>query len=139
MNKTSVLALSLCALCVAPVHAWKTVSHFVSLPLIEGAGIYVCAKTLSDAESVGSKAAAGVNLGLLAGNAAIGATTMFLPGEKREKLRTVHRVVAFAVTAAAIGLSVANTVDDNIHDTSTRPICYGYAGLTVVPIVLFSF
>jgi heme A synthase len=129
----------LSVLCVAPSYGWKEISHFVSLPLIEGGGIYVCAKTLADAESNASKAAAVVNLGLLATNATIGTITVFLPGESRDKMRTVHRIVAFTLTAAAIGLSVANTVDDNIHDTSTRPLTYAYAGLTAVPIIVFSF
>jgi hypothetical protein len=129
------------ALLFFSVHAfgWKDISHYISLPLIEGGGIYSSVKALSVADLSTTKAAAGTNIGLLASNATLGTIAFFLEGDARSNIRTVHRIVGFTLTAAAVWLSIQMSVDDNMKEEPARYISYGYAGLTVVPIILFSF
>ena len=96
-------------------------------------------KILREAELPGTRAAAGVNIGFLAANAALGTVAIFTPPETREKLTYSHRAIGFALTAAAVFLSVACSIDEGTADNTVRYISYGYTGCTVIPLILFAF
>lgn len=120
------------------VFAGKDIFHYVSLPLIEGAGIYASVKSLVDENSrTSTKAASITNLSLMGTNGVLGLITVFSSGDTRPKIRKVHRIVGFTVSAAALWLSISSTIDK--VDKSARFVSYGYTGLTVIPIITFSF
>jgi len=120
------------------VYAGKGLYHFISLPLIEGAGIYTSVKSLTDDVSGPStKAASITNLALLGTNGALGLTAMLLPEETSGKMRTVHKIVGYTVAAASIWLAISGSVDE--IDKTTRYVSYGYGGLTLIPVIMFSF
>jgi hypothetical protein len=138
MKKTAA-ALALVVLLTAQSNAWKAAAHFVSLPLIEGAGIYASVKTLSDADGAPAKAAAIANLAVLGANAAVGVTAMVMKDESRERLTKIHRIGGFVVTASALALSIATSTDANTRDGPVRFVSYGYTAFTVVPLIVFAF
>jgi heme A synthase len=123
----------------SPSYGWKALSHYISLPLIEGAGIYTSVYALSHAEQPLTKTASGVNLALLGTNATLGLVTVFSRGDTSDRLRRVHRLVAYGITAAALLLSVSASVDENLREDPVRFVSYGYAGLTAIPLILFAF
>lgn len=134
------ISLKICFLLVFVVtaHADKAVWHYVSLPLIEGAGIYSSIKSLTDDNSGTSTTAASItNLSLLGTNATFGMITMFSSEGARYNLRTVHRIIGITVSAAALWLSISASVDE--VDKSAKITSYAYTGMSVVPIVMFSF
>ncbi len=121
-----------------PLFAQKELYHYISLPLIEGAGIYSSVKALADNNSGQSTKAASIsNLSLLGTNLTLGLITAFAKDETRSKLRSYHRILGFTVTAAALWLSVSASVDK--IDKSAKYVSYGYTGLTIVPLIMFSF
>ena len=125
-------------LCVVSGHADKAVWHYVSLPLIEGAGIYSSIKSLTDDNSgTSTKVSSITNLSLLGTNATFGMITMFSSEEARYKLRTVHRIIGITVSAAALWLSISASVDE--VDKSARIVSYAYTGMSVIPVIMFSF
>lgn len=125
-------------LTIVPANAGKDIVHYVTLPLIEGAGIYASIASLTDDNSGAStKAASVTNLALLGTNGAFGMIAMFSSEDTRYKLRTVHRIIGFAVSAASLWLSISATADD--VDTPTKIVSYGYTGMTLIPIIMFSF
>jgi heme A synthase len=116
----------------------KALYHYISLPIIEGAGIYGSIASLTDDHAGGStKAAAITNLALLGTNATLGMITAMDKGNSRPKLRVVHRIIACTVTAAALWLGISGTVDKVA--VSTQAVSYSYTALTTVPIIMFSF
>ncbi len=118
--------------------AGKEIFHYISLPLIEGAGIYTSVRSLTDENcDQSTKAAAITNLSLLGTNGALGLITMFSNDDTRLKLRTTHRIMGFTIFAAALWLSVATSVDD--IENSTQYVSYGYTAATLIPIFTFSF
>jgi heme A synthase len=122
-----------------PLFAGKDIFHYISLPLIEGAGIYTSIRTLTDDNSeTSTKAAAVTNLALLGTNGALGLTTIFLDDDARLKMRSIHRVMGFTISAASIWLSVATSIDDDI-ETSTPYVSYGYSAVTLIPLFTFTF
>lgn len=129
------LVIISCSICFA---GWQKTSHLVSLPLIEGSGIYSSVRLLSVSENAFTKTAAITNLSLLATNAAMGMVTMLGPSDNYAKLRPWHRALGFAITASGVALSIAAANDHNVTSTD-RGITYGYTGLTTVPLILFLF
>ena len=137
--KIKLSTITLClALIFTSTHADKAVWHYVSLPLIEGAGIYSSIKSLTDDNSGTSTTAASItNLTLLGTNATFGLITMFSSEDARYKLRTAHRIIGITVSAAALWLSISASVDD--VETSTRIVSYAYTGMSIIPVIMFSF
>ncbi len=115
----------------------KTLAHIISIPLLDGAGIYTGVQMLKT-ESANNKASAITSLSLLGVNAGLGATSMFAHSENMSWVRTTHRVVGFLVTGASVWMAVSAGVDDQIK-TGDKIIAGGFAGLTVVPLIMFSF
>jgi heme A synthase len=118
--------------------AWKKEAHFISLPFIEGSGLYSSIMILQDSRSTSTKVPAVATISLLAANAGIGATAMFGPQDNYPVLRTIHRCVGFGLTAAGLWMSIAAASDKNVKNLE-KNVSYGYTVLTVVPIVIFSF
>ena len=122
-----------------PLFAGKELFHYISLPLIEGAGIYTSIRALTDDNSEPSTDAAAItNLALLGTNGALGLTTIFLEDDARYNMRTIHRIMGFTISAASLWLSVATSIDDDIEQ-STPYVSYGYSAVTLIPIFTFSF
>ncbi|HEX2958742.1 MAG TPA: hypothetical protein VHO70_18045 [Chitinispirillaceae bacterium] len=115
----------------------KTLMHIISIPLLDGAGIYSGVQMLQT-ESANNKASAITTLSLLGVNAGLGATAMFAQSENMAWVRTTHRVVGFLVTGASIWMAVSAGVDDEIRN-GDKIIAGGFAGLTAVPLIMFSF
>ncbi len=119
-------------------HAGKDVFHYITFPLIEGAGIYASVKSLTDDDiGISTKAASISNLTLLGTTATFGMITAFSKEDTREKLRLIHRVLGIVVTGTSLWLSISASVDK--VDTPTKIVSYGYTGLTLIPIIMFSF
>jgi heme A synthase len=117
---------------------WQKAAHLTTLPIIEAGGIYTSVVALQETNSNSTRAPAITTLSLLGLNAAAGLTTMLGPQENYPVMRVIHRSIGFAVTAAAIWLSVAETADDRVKNTS-RNVCYAYTGLTMSPLLIFNF
>jgi len=116
----------------------KALIHYLSAPVIEGTGAYASIASLLDHNAgVNTEAAAYTNLGLLAVEGTLGVVTAFLDGDGRRKMRTVHRVMGFVITAAAVWLGAANSLDH--VDPAVQATSYSYAALSTVPIIMFSF
>jgi hypothetical protein len=138
-NKLYGIIICICVVSInTHLFAGKEIFHFISLPLIEGAGIYTSVRSLTDDNSDQStKAAAITNLSLLGTNGALGLITMFLKDDARLKLRTTHRIMGFTISAASLWLSIATSVDD--IENSTQYVSYGYTAVTLIPIFTFTF
>ena len=133
------IAFVLCAAAFSSnCFAWKKEAHFLSLPLIEGAGIYSSVRMLQDSKSSGTKASAIASLCLLGANAGIGCTAVFGPQPNYPKLRRIHRYVGFALSAAALWMSISAANDVNVHN-SDRNIVHGYALVSAIPLIVFAF
>ena len=115
----------------------KTLMHMVSLPIIDGAGIYSSVRCLQSGNT-SSNAAAITSLSLLGVNAGLGMLTMASNAERYGNFRMTHRVIGFLVSGAAIWMAASAAVDDDIAKID-KGVAGGYAALTVVPLVLFSF
>lgn len=117
----------------------KAIYHYVSIPIIDGTGIYSSVAMHLQSGSVNTRAAAVTNVSLLAAQGALGAFTIFGAEDNYPFLRQVHRYLGFAITASAIWLSVSGWNDPQVTSSLDRIVATGYAGFTVVPIVMFSF
>lgn len=115
----------------------KTLMHIISIPLLDGAGIYTGVQMLKT-ENANNKASAITSLSLLGVNAGLGATSMFAHSENMGWVRTTHRVVGFLVTGTSIWMAVSAGVDKDIR-TGDKIVAGGFAGLTAVPLIMFSF
>ena len=123
---------------IVSANAGKGIVHYITLPLIEGAGIYASVKSLTDDNSGAStKAASITNLALLGTNGAFGMIAMFSSEDARYKLRTVHRIIGITVSVASLWLSISASADN--VETPTRIVSYGYTGMTLIPVIMFSF
>jgi hypothetical protein len=120
------------------VFAWQKAAHLITLPIIEGGGIYTAVVAIKESPSLQTRAPAITTLSLLGVNAAAGVFTLFGPKENYPVMRIVHRSIGFAITAAAIWLSVAEAGDPKIKD-ATRTVAYAYTGFTMVPLIIFNF
>jgi hypothetical protein len=130
------------ALCVAVLFsnglAWKKEAHFISLPLIEGCGIYSSVRILQDSKSPGTKASAIASLSLLGANAGLGCAAIFGPQSNYPKVRRIHRYVGFALSAAALWMSISAGNDKNVQNTD-RNIVHVYALSSAIPLIAFAF
>lgn len=115
----------------------KTLAHIISIPIIEGAGIYSSIKVLQSDE-VNSKAAGITNLSLLAVNGSLGVLTYFGKVGDYETMRNIHRIVGYAVTGAGVWMSISSAMDKSVQK-SDKFIASGYTVLTAVPIIMFTF
>jgi hypothetical protein len=121
-----------------PSCAWKKEAHFLSLPLIEGAGIYSSVRMLQDSKSSGTKASAIASLSLLGIEAGLGCFAIFGPQPNYPKIHRIHRYVGFALSAAALWMSISAANDVNVRNND-RNIAHGYALLTAIPLIVFAF
>jgi heme A synthase len=135
MKCKSIILLLLFAL---STFAWKKEAHFISLPLIEGSGLYSSIMVLEESKTASTKVPAAATVTLLVANAAIGATKVFGPQDWYPPLRAVHQYVGFAVTAAGVWMSIAAGRDKNVKNLE-RNVSYAYTALSTVPIIIFSF
>ena len=118
--------------------AEKAIWHYVSIPIIEGTGVFASvASIVDDRSSTHTMVASGTNLGLIAAQGTLGLITAFSSDERRLKMRKVHRVLGFVITGAALWLGIANSIDGG--DAAQQATSYGYAALTSVPLIMFSF
>jgi hypothetical protein len=115
----------------------KTLAHIISIPLLDGAGIYTSVRMLNT-ESANNKAAAITSLSLLGVNAGLGTLSLVANSENMSWARTTHRIVGFLVTGASVWMAVSAGIDDDIR-TGDKIVAGGFAGLTVVPLIMFSF
>jgi hypothetical protein len=139
MMRKLFMSLAVALVLVTPgAAAWQKVAHLVTLPIIEGGGIYTSVMALRETNTNDTRAPAIVSLSLLGVNAAAGLTTMLGPQKNYPTMRLIHRSLGFAITAAAVWLSIAEASDMSLK-TSTRGVCYGYTGLTMVPLIIFNF
>lgn len=137
-RKQLLLFISIC-MTVLPCSAFdgKTLSHLISIPVVEGTGIYSSVKNIRSGGGNGT-AAAVTNLSLMGINAGLGAYTLFGEPDNYQTLRTLHRIFGFALTAAGVWLTVSTATNDDMTALD-KGIAGGYTGLTVVPVILFSF
>lgn len=131
-----IIAAGLCF--ISNASAWQKTAHLITLPIIEGGGIYTSVMALKETQTTNTRAAAITSLSLLGVNAGAGLFTMLGPKENYPVMRIIHRSIGFALTAAAIWLSVAEAGDPKVTNT-TRSWAYGYTGLTMVPLIIFNF
>ena len=115
----------------------KTLFHIISIPVIDGAGIYSSVRCLQTDDS-NNRAAAITNLSLLGLNAGLGVLTIVNQSDSYRNLRTTHRVIGFLLSGAAVWLTVSMIPDDDIARVD-KGVAGGYTALTAVPLVLFSF
>jgi hypothetical protein len=138
MRKSFVVGIITILCGFVPAFSQKAMLHYISVPIIEGCGIYSSVTSLTDANSTrGTQAAAVSSLVLMGTNSTLGILKTFGPESARPGLRTAHRIVGMSLTAAALWLSISVSVDK--VKTPTRIVSYAYTGLTVVPIILFKF
>lgn len=71
-------------------------------------------------------------------NAGFGAYTMFGKPAEYGTFRTVHRIIGFAVTGAALWLTAAAAIDDNVA-SHVKYVSGDYTALSVVPLIIFKF
>jgi heme A synthase len=131
-------ALIFCAALCSDCFAWKKEAHFLSLPVIEGSGIYSCVRILQDATWSGTKASAITGLSLLGFEAGLGCFAVFGPQHNYPKLRRIHRLAGFALSASALWMSISAGNDAGVQNND-RNIVHGYALVTAVPLILFAF
>lgn len=123
---------------VTSAFAWKKEAHFISLPIIEGAGLYTSIRCLLDTRSAATQVPSITTITLLAANATIGGIAIFGPQDNYPMLRTIHRFVGMGIFAAGLWMSIAAGNDRDVNNL-TRNISYGYTLVTTVPIIIFSF
>ncbi len=123
---------------VASAFSWKKEVHFITLPIIEGAGLYTSIRCLQDTKSAATQVPSVATICLLAANSGIGAFAIFGPQDNYPLLRAIHRYVGMGVTAAALWMTLAAANDRDVNN-QTRNVSYGYTAVTAVPIIIFSF
>jgi hypothetical protein len=96
--------------------AWKKEAHFISLPIIEGGGLYTSIRCLLDTKSAATQVPSITTITLLAANATIGAVSIFGPQENYPMLRTIHRYVGMGIFAAGLWMSIAAGNDRNVNN-----------------------
>jgi hypothetical protein len=126
------------ALFLSNAHAWKKEAHVISVPIIEGLGIYSSIRVLQDSRSEFTKASAISSLALLTTNAAMGSYIVFGPQTDYALKRSIHKYIGYAVTAAALWMSVSAGNDARIEN-SDKNIFHCYTLTTSIPIIVFSF
>ena len=115
----------------------KEIGHIVSVPVIEGAGIYTSAKMIGTGDA--NATAAGItNISLLAINATIGVIKVFGNVDNYQAWKTAHRIVGYTIAGASVWMAVSAITNNNTSKLD-KGIAGGYSALTFVPIILFSF
>ena len=138
MKQTAVAVLAVLVLAYGAHADGKAVFHYVSIPIIEGTGIYASVASLVDDDaSVSTQAASITNLGLMATQGTLGMLAAFMSDEAGVKLRAAHRVIGFVITGASVWLAASATVDE--APVARQVGAYGYAAMTTVPLVTFRF
>jgi hypothetical protein len=122
----------------APSFGWKKEAHFLGLPIIEGAGVYSSIRMLQDSKSSVTKASAITSLCMLGTEAGLGCFAIFGPQPNYPKIRKIHRYAGFALSAAALWMSISAANDVNIKNND-RNIAHGYALVTTIPLIMFAF
>ena len=140
MNKRHVGAIFLASVILlsSNAFAWKKEAHFISLPLIEGMGIYSSVRVLQDSKSAWTRSSAIATLSLLVCDAGLGSYIIFDQPSNYALLRRIHRYIGMAITASALLMSVCEGNDSRIENND-RNITYGYTLVTSIPIIVFSF
>jgi hypothetical protein len=119
-------------------HAWKKEAHVISIPIIEGLGIYSSIRVLQDSRSGFTKASAISTLTLLTANTAMGSYIVFGAQTHYALKRSIHKYIGYAVTAAALWMSLSAGNDARIEN-SDKNLIHGYTLATSIPIIVFSF
>lgn len=117
----------------------KKIIHFIDIPLMDATGIYTGVKVFQNAELNSTKVAAGSSLGLLGANSAIGMLMAMNLDEKNPKIRTVHKITAFTLTAASVWLSIQTSLDEGTKGNSEQFTSYGFTGAVLIPVIMFRF
>lgn len=117
----------------------KKIIHFIDIPLMDATCIYTGVKVFQNAELTSTKISAGTSLGLLATNSAFGALMAMNMDDKNPKIRTLHRITAYTLTAASIWLSLQTSLDDGTKGNSEQYTAYGFTGAVLVPVIMFKF
>jgi hypothetical protein len=118
--------------------AWKKEAHFISLPLIEGMGVYSSVRILQDSKSRSTRSSAIATLSLLASNAGLGSYIIFSQPSNYALMRAIHRYVGIAITASALVMSISAANDSHIENND-RNLMWGYSLVSSIPIIVFSF
>jgi hypothetical protein len=119
-------------------NAWKKEAHAISLPLIEGMGIYSSVRVLQDSKSGFTKASAISTLALLTANTAMGSYIVFGAQTHYALMRSIHKYIGCAMTATALWMSLSAGNDARIEN-SDKNVIHGYTLVTSIPIIVFSF
>lgn len=120
------------------VLAWKKEAHFISLPFVEGMGVYSSVRIVQDSKSTVTKSSAIASLSLLATDAGLGCYLVFSQPTNYALLRVIHRCIGMAITASAVVMSISAGIDNHIENND-RKIIYGYTLVSSIPIIVFSF
>ena len=115
----------------------KTIGHLISIPIVEGTGIYSSVRLIQTGNA-NATAAAVINLSLIGINSAVGAYTLFGKPADYSRWRAIHRVTGFITGAAGIWLAVSAGVNKEVANID-KGVAAGYAVVAVVPVILFSF
>ena len=120
-----------------PAMDTKTLGHLISIPVIEGTGIYSSVQMVRTGET--NATAAGItNLALVGFNAGLGAYTLFGKPESFDTFRMVHRITGMVTSAAAVWLAASAWRNSDMKKVD-RGVATGYSVLTVIPVIMFSF
>ena len=136
--RLSVIFLVSAAFFFSGANAWKKEAHVISVPIIEGLGIYSSIRVLQDSRSGFTKVSAISSLTLLTVNAAMGSYIVFGPQTDYALKRSVHKYIGYAITAAALWMSVSAGNEARIEN-SDKNIFHCYTLATSIPIIVFSF
>jgi len=139
MIRTLSLSLALLLTTAVSSSGWEEIAHYVSLPIIDGAGLYSSIYSLQKSDQAYTKASAIGVISTIAGTSVAGSLALFGPEQSRPVFRKIHRIAGFVTTAAALSLSIAASIDENINGHAAQYASYGYTGLTCVPLILFRF
>ncbi|MBN1308027.1 MAG: hypothetical protein JXA18_08935 [Chitinispirillaceae bacterium] len=115
----------------------KTIGHLISIPIIEGTGIYSSIR-LMQTGGANATASAVTNLSLIVVNSGVGAYTLFGKPADYTRWRTVHRITGFVTGAAGIWLAASAGINNDVAGLD-KGIAAGYGIVAVVPVVMFSF
>lgn len=119
--------------------AGKKIVHFISIPFVEGTGIYTSATALKNADNVNTKVASVTNLALLGTQVTMGMFMVAGVDEKKPNIRTAHKILAYTLNIAGIWLSISTSLDDGTKGTATQYTSYGYNVSLIFPVLLFTF
>ncbi len=118
--------------------AWKKEVHCVTLPFIEGLGLYSTIRVLQESKSSITRAPAMMSLSLLGANTALGSLIVFGPKTDSPLLYRIHRYIGFALCASSLWMSLSAGNDAHVSNTD-RNMTHGYMILTTIPLITFLF